>query len=238
MPSLQRRNYPQFPIDLAWFGNDASSNYNALQIKVEKRFGHGLQFLAHYTYSHANSFDSTYYDINPRVAYGPYPFSRNSVFVINTVYNLPVGRGQRFLGNGSRALDLAVGGWQVSNTLNWSSGLPCTPSIGKCGSITDAGPRRANFLSGQSINVVPRQVNGQWYEFVPLPAISYNLSTAQIGTGSCALAQPTSSLRSSGFRHAWQRPIQFLYRSERPLERLLAHEELYDHRTRHGTIPL
>jgi len=47
VPLLQRRNYPQFPIDLAWFGNDASSNYNALQIKVEKRFGHGLQFLAH-----------------------------------------------------------------------------------------------------------------------------------------------------------------------------------------------
>ena len=224
---------------MAWFGNDASSNYNALQIKVEKRLGHGLQFLAHYTYSHANSFDSTYYDINPRVAYGPDPSSRNSVFVINTVYNLPVGRGQRLLGNGSRALDLAVGGWQVSNTLNWSSGLPCTPSIGECGSITDAGPRRANFLSGQSINVAPRQVNGQWYEFVPLPAISYNLSTAQIGTGSCALAQPTPApARSSGLRHAWQRPIQFLYRSERPLERLLAHEELYDHRTRHGTIPL
>ena len=188
MPSLQRRNYPQFPIDLAWFGNDASSNYNALQIKVEKRFGHGLQFLAHYTYSHANSFDSTYYDINPRVAYGPDPFSRNSVFVINTVYNLPVGRGQRFLGNGSRALDLAAAGGRFRTPSTGAVGC-CTPSIGECGSITYAGPCRANFPSGQSINVVPRQVNRQWYEFVPLPAISYNLTTAQIGTGSCALAQ-------------------------------------------------
>jgi len=192
VPSVQRRNYPQFPIDLAWFGNDASSNYNAIQIKAEKRFSHGLQFLAHYTYSHANDFDSTYYSVDPRVAYGRDPFNRNSVFVINAVYFLPVGKGQKFLGNASRALDLAVGGWQVSQTLNWSSGLPWTPSIGECGTITDAGPCRANFLSGQSVNVGPRQVNGQWYEFVPLPALGYNVTTSEIGTDSCNLARPTS----------------------------------------------
>jgi hypothetical protein len=192
VPSVQRRNYPQFPIDLAWFGNDASSNYNAVQIKVEKRFGHGLQFLAHYTYAHANDFNDSYYSVSPRVAYGPDPFNRRSVFVINAVYLLPIGRGQRFLGDASRALDLVVGGWQLSQTLNWSSGLPWTPSMGECGLITDAGPCRANFLSGQSTNVGPRQVNGTWYEFVPLPALSYNVTTAQIGTDSCSLARPTS----------------------------------------------
>jgi len=192
VPSLQRRNYPQFPIDLAWFGNDASSNYNAVQIKAEKRFSHGLQFLAHYTYAHANDFNDSYYSVTPKVAYGPDPFNRRSVFVINAVYLLPVGRGQRFLGDASRALDLVVGGWQVSQTLNWSSGLPWTPSMGECGLITDAGPCRANFLSGQSVNVGPRQVNGAWYEFVPLSALSYNVTTAQIGTDSCSLARPTS----------------------------------------------
>jgi len=192
VPSLQRRNYPQFPIDLSWFGNDASSNYNAIQIKAEKRFSHGLQFLAHYTYAHANDFNDSYYSVNPKVAYGPDPFSRNSVFVINAVYLLPIGRGQRFLGDASRALDLVVGGWQVSQTLNWSSGLPWTPSIGECGLVTDAGPCRAGFLPGQSMNVGPRQVNGAWYEFVPLPALSYKVTTAQIGTDSCSLARPTS----------------------------------------------
>ncbi|HTP70320.1 MAG TPA: TonB-dependent receptor, partial [Dongiaceae bacterium] len=44
-----------------YFGNNASSNYNALQVKVEKRFAQGLQFLTHYTYSHANNYDSNYY---------------------------------------------------------------------------------------------------------------------------------------------------------------------------------
>jgi hypothetical protein len=192
VPSLQRRPYPQFPADLTWFGNDASSNYNALQVKAEKRFSSGLQLLAHYTYSHANAFDSTYYSANPRIAYGPDPFSRNNVFVVNSVYSLPVGKGQKFLGDSGRVMDLIVGGWQVSNTLNWSSGLPWTPSIGECGQITDAGPCRPNIVSGQSFNVGPRKVNGVWYDFVPVAPLSYGLTTADVGVDTCTLPRPTS----------------------------------------------
>ena len=36
-----------------YLGNDASSSYNALQVKVDKRFARGLQFLTHYTFAHA-----------------------------------------------------------------------------------------------------------------------------------------------------------------------------------------
>ena len=44
-----------------YLGNDASSIYNALQIKVDRRFSHGLQFLTHYTFAHANKYDTNYY---------------------------------------------------------------------------------------------------------------------------------------------------------------------------------
>jgi hypothetical protein len=192
VPSLARRPYPQFPIDLAWFGNNASSNYNALQIKVEKRFSSGLQFLAHYTYSHANAFNDTYYSVNPRIAYGPDPFSRQNVFVINSVYNLPFGRGQKYAANVSKPMDFLIGGWQISNTLNWSSGLPWTPSLGECSNVADAGPCRPNIVKGQSFNVGPRKVNGQWVDFVPVPALSYPLTPSLVGTDSCALARPTA----------------------------------------------
>src|SRR3989441_11045536 len=40
-----------------YFGNDASTHYDAMQVKVEKRFSQGLQFLGHYTYSHAFNYD-------------------------------------------------------------------------------------------------------------------------------------------------------------------------------------
>jgi len=177
---------------IGYFGNDASSNYEALQVKVEKRFSGGLQFLGHYTYSHANSFTDSYYSVDPRLGYGPDPFSRNHVFVVSTVYELPFGRGKRFASGSGRAMDLLIGGWQLSNTLNYSGGLPWTPSIGECSQISDAGPCRPDVINGQSFNVGPKKVNGQWYEFTPVAALAYTVGPADAGKDTCSLARPTS----------------------------------------------
>ena len=38
-------------------------------------------------------------------------------------------------------MDLLVGGWQITNTTTYGTGLPFTPSIGECGNISDAGCR-------------------------------------------------------------------------------------------------
>lgn len=177
---------------IGYFGNDASSNYEALQVKVEKRFSGGLQFLGHYTYSHANSFTDSYYSVDPRISYGPDPFSRNHVFVLSTVYELPFGRGKRFMSGSGRAMDLIIGGWQLSNTLNYSGGLPWTPSIGECSQISDAGPCRPDVINGQSFDVGPKRVNGQWYEFTPVAPLAYAVGPADAGVDSCSLARPTS----------------------------------------------
>jgi hypothetical protein len=163
-----------------------------LQVKVEKRFSGGLQFLGHYTYSHANAFTDSYYSVDPRLGYGPDPFSRNHVFVLSTVYELPVGRGKRFMSGGGRAMDLLIGGWQLSNTLNYSGGLPWTPSIGECSQISDAGPCRPDAINGQSFHVGPKKVNGQWYEFTPVAPLTYTVGPAQVGKDTCGLARPTS----------------------------------------------
>src|SRR6202040_3971890 len=82
------------------------------------------------------------------VAYGPNDFVRNQVFVINTVYALPFGRGKMFLGNSGRAVDYLVGGWQVTNTTNWSSGLPWTATTNECGKEQDVSICRPNKGSG------------------------------------------------------------------------------------------
>jgi len=179
-------------VDLTYFGNDASSNYEALQIKVERRFSHGLQFLAHYTYGHSNAYNSNYYSVTPKLAYGPDQYNRRNVFVISTVYELPVGQGKAFLGGINRLENLLIGGWQITNTLNYSSGLPWTASIGECGLIEDTGPCRPNLVNGQSFDVGPHKVNGQWYEFTPVAPLTYNLTAADAGVDSCTLARPTS----------------------------------------------
>ncbi len=87
--------------------------YNAFEAKMEKRFASGLQFISHYTFSHANGYDSNYYAISHPIAYGPVDFNRNHVFVFNTVYELPFGKGKKYMGGASRAHGLR-GGWMAT----------------------------------------------------------------------------------------------------------------------------
>ena len=179
-----------------YYGNDASSTYNAFQLKFDKRFSGGLQMLAHYTFSHANGYTDNYYAISHAVSYGPVDFSRNHVFVLNTVYELPFGKGKKYLADSSRAWDYVVGGWQLSNTTNWSSGLPWTASIqgSECGAVSDTGPCRpdhasGSFKTGVSGSIDP--VNHNLTFFTPVATI-LDPSTLDPGTDVCALAHPSS----------------------------------------------
>ncbi len=185
----RRPLYPTIPFDLGnYYGNDASSNYNAFEVKVDKRFAQGLQFLSHYTFSHANGYTDSYYAISHPISYGPVDFARNHVFVFNTVYELPFGRGHKYMANGSRVADYALGGWQLSNTTNWSSGLPWTPSIGECGAVTDTGPCRpdkasGSFHTGVSGGIDP--VNHNLTFFTPVAPI-LDANAFPVGTDICA----------------------------------------------------
>jgi hypothetical protein len=131
-----------------YLGNDASSEYNALQIKVEKRFSQGFQLLSHYTFAHANKYDNNYYADDPRVAYGPDDQVRNHVWVNNLVYELPFGKGKPFAGDSRGIKNVLIGGWQITGTTTWGSGLPWTPSFNECGSEEDVGICRPNKGAG------------------------------------------------------------------------------------------
>ena len=186
-------------VDTTWFGNDADNKYNALQIKGEKRTSYGLQFIAHYTFSHAYAYDTGYFDVNKAVAWGPNPYNRNQVFVANVIYELPIGKGKTYMGNASRAMDYVVGGWQVTNTLTYGTGLPWTASLANCGQISDAGPCRPNLVGNGGLQTgVTRHANGTFW-FTPVPTLSQNLPNIPNSpvdlTGmdnQCAVARPTA----------------------------------------------
>ncbi|MGA7219374.1 MAG: TonB-dependent receptor [Candidatus Sulfotelmatobacter sp.] len=131
-----------------YLGNDASSEYDAFQVKLERRFSHGLQILSHYTYARASKYDSNYYADDPKVAYGPDDEVRRNLWVNNVVYELPFGHGKMFGGNSGRAEDLIIGGWQLAGTTTWGSGLPWTPSFNECGPEEDVGVCRPNRGTG------------------------------------------------------------------------------------------
>jgi hypothetical protein len=202
-PAVSQNNrrplFPRIPFDLGnYYGNDAASTYNAFEVKVEKRFAQGLQFLTHYTFSHAYNYTDSYYAGSHAIAWGPADFNRNHVWVLNTVYELPFGKGKSFLGNSSRAMDYAIGGWQISNTTNWSSGLPWTPSFGECGNEQDIGQCRPDRASGSfhmspgSLQHDPHGVPFVQY-FNPVAPLAYpDPNTLSLGADACSLARPAS----------------------------------------------
>ncbi|MFL6438552.1 MAG: TonB-dependent receptor [Terriglobales bacterium] len=179
-----------------YFGNDASSNYESMQARVDHRFSHGLQFQADYTFSHANNFSNDFsgvYAVAPRLSYGPDDFNRNQVFIFNVVYDLPFGRGRTFGSNLGRVADWVIGGWQITNTTNWSTGLPFSASAGECGLIKDTGPCNPDYKGGFSVGAGQFDpVNHQVPFFTPVAALSYPASSLTVGTDACTLARPTS----------------------------------------------
>jgi Carboxypeptidase regulatory-like domain len=74
-------NHPSFyPNDgsvwgsAGWQTNGGYSNYNSLQVTVEKHMSHGLQFLSAYTYSHALDVSSSFEDTSFQAAGGVDPY--------------------------------------------------------------------------------------------------------------------------------------------------------------------
>ena len=114
----------------------ARANYNALQATVEQRLAHGVQLSAHYTWSRAMNYGSTYFAQNPRVEYGPSDTNRSNLFVLSGLWQLPVGR-DRMIKTPGRVLNAVAGGWQLAGTTTWESGLPFTPTYAECGSDQD-----------------------------------------------------------------------------------------------------
>lgn len=123
----------------------ASSNYNSLQAKLERRLSNGLNFLAAYTWSHSlddaptalqtdTGFSNTFL-IPISDSYSNSIFDIRQRLTFNGYYDLPVGRGRKWLSNGGAA-DLFLGGWASSLTFVAQTGSPftVTPS-----NITSAG---------------------------------------------------------------------------------------------------
>jgi hypothetical protein len=199
---------PCCAVDTSYYGNDADNKYNALQVKLEKRVSSGLQFLAHYTFSHAYQYDNNYFSVDKQFAWGPNGFNRNQVFVLNAIYELPVGRGKRFFSDAGRVMDLLVGGWQITNTTTYGTGLPFTPGLANCGQISDAGPCRPDRVPGQQLHTGkttapcdptdPTKGNCTYW-FTPvaplsqsLPEIKNSPTNISGSSDSCQTARPTS----------------------------------------------
>jgi carboxypeptidase family protein len=99
----------------------ANSNYNALQVSVEKNYAHGLLFQASYSFSKAidqgASFEQELNPLNFNATRGLSLLSAKHRFVFSPVWELPIPKHDGFAGK-------AVNGWQVSAIITYQSGFP------------------------------------------------------------------------------------------------------------------
>jgi hypothetical protein len=107
----------------------ASTHYNALQMKLNRRIYNGLSVTTSYTYGKGMSYQTgddgglwTYE--NQRRGYARTDFDRTHTFVQSYVYELPFGVGKKMLSRGVAAR--VLGGWQVNGILTLMSGTPMT----------------------------------------------------------------------------------------------------------------
>jgi hypothetical protein len=100
---------------------NANSNYNGLQVSVEKNYSHGLLFQASYTFSKAidqgATFENELNPINPRATRGISLLSAKHRFVFSPVWELPIPKYSGFKGK-------VADGWQVSAIITYQSGFP------------------------------------------------------------------------------------------------------------------
>jgi hypothetical protein len=118
-----RRPYPELSV-IQQLQGTANANYNALAVKLQRRFAKDLTYLVSYTWSKSMDYDSgprppandvanpnNNYDLHPEWALSGFNVAHR--FVTSVVYELPLARGNRF-----------AGGWELSSILTLQSGFP------------------------------------------------------------------------------------------------------------------
>jgi hypothetical protein len=133
--------YPRFLNVATYRNNSGTTNYNAIQGKVEQRFSHGISLL--FAYTHSKLIDDASAVFSTTVLSSP---NSNSLIAADTfrpylerdssngdmpnvtsfsgIYDLPAGRGHNFASTG--IANALLGGWSLNAILSLQSGMPVT----------------------------------------------------------------------------------------------------------------
>lgn len=134
-----RRPYDNFSIGSNIVSNVLKAWYDALTIKVDKRFSGGYGFLSTYTWSHSVDQGAETGSLGQNHAFLPNNLDFNAGkgvslldiphrWVTSGTVELPFGRGKWFLDQGG-IVDALVGGWRLSGIFTLQSGQPFSPYL-------------------------------------------------------------------------------------------------------------
>jgi hypothetical protein len=191
--AASRNPYPQF-VSASFDYSNGRSEYNALGVAARRRVG-GLTL--DWSWTWANGLKNTLNTENP---YAPLVWAKDGVtphdrVVLNTAWDIPVGRNRRYLAQLPRGLDHVIGGWSLYwigffQTGNWFS-----PSYsGSDRSNTNTVGGIPNRICDGNLPSSQRTVN-HWFDtscFVPPPVGSFGNSGVNILVGPGVQSQQLS----------------------------------------------
>jgi Carboxypeptidase regulatory-like domain len=170
---LERSPRPYMTIPYEYDRSIGHSNYNALQLSLERRFTNGLGLTLSYTWGKAMDLgNSGKFGFEGISVQNPYDLKNDwsvSVYdvthstTLSYVYQLPWGTGQRY-STGNRVVDYIVGNWKVSGITYFRSGYPVNPTAGGADTANIGYPwwyERSNRVSGVSLYARNRS-RSQW----------------------------------------------------------------------------
>ena len=168
----------------SYLQSQGQSTYNAMEVKLDRKFRNGLNLLVSYTWS------KTFTDADSIQPYqqldqcqcgtqNPYNLKAErslsiadvpSNFVASYLYELPVGRGKRFLANSNRFVNAVIGGYRIGGIDRYLSGQPIS-FFGAQGIPYFDGGIRFDRHAGNPI-LTPAVTSGHYnpFKFVSNPA--------------------------------------------------------------------
>lgn len=175
----------------------ADSSYNALQASLQKRFSHGLSFLASYTYSKtlddvssfnitgsasqsvAGENDLAQDPFNLPAEYGRSMFDARNRFVISYQWQLP------FWNHPQNWYQHVLGGWQLNGISTFMSGTPFTVYDSTDVSLQGSAPEISGFSSNRP-DVVGNPNNGprtpqEWFNTAAFQQLNPTTQAGQFG---------------------------------------------------------
>ena len=209
---------------IIFLSNQADSVYHSFQGTLRKRFGNGL--LLNVAYTHGKVIDnqsgdpvgtsytpttSTAIDSNNlRLDRGRADFDQSHVFTTTWIYELPFGKGRRFLTDAPKVVNAALGGWSIQGFNSVMSGEPFSVTSGaktaNYGSVSRAALATGTTQPDDSLHSVPGVLGPVFF------------------TNASAFTQPAAGSTGIG-RNTFQGPIFWdmdgaVSKSFQPIERL------------------
>ena len=186
-----RRPFPWYLVTPFFGTSHGTGNYNALQAKLERRFSNNFQYLVSYTWSKSiDTGSSGWFDAENGPGAGAFsalqdyyhPNASRSVssydipqfLSMSGVWELPFGRGKRFLSQGV-AGDV-LGNWQLNGVVQLRSGQPYNLAV--AGDVANIG--NTSFANYARPNIVGdpnpgRRTINEWFDpnAFAVPSFSY-----------------------------------------------------------------